>query len=203
MEELCSMLISSQALPPLWLHPTTLRIFNILKKGGVLTQRKIAQEAQISHVHAGRILFELQKDNIAFHKTVGKAHLWELNHESYASKTLLRIQSFIESLPTPLEILQSMILESISKTSIAHIYLFGSIIKGDEKENSDIDLCIILKPKISHQDPSINNWITHLESRVLEMFGRRLEVHLFTSTEWTKKSLTPMGTQILQGLKIL
>jgi predicted nucleotidyltransferase len=83
-----------------------------------------------------------------------------------------------------------------SDLGFAEAYLFGSFAKGNQHDNSDIDIAIILKDNISHS----------FETDVQLMIIRRdeetiIEPHAFTKDEFDYK--IPIVNQILKyGIKL-
>ncbi len=67
------------------------------------------------------------------------------------------------------------IIKELEKNNFLSVVLFGSVAKGLDDENSDLDLvCIGLNKKI--------------QSKIQEKLDRELNIHQFTLAEWKKQS---------------
>jgi len=65
--------------------------------------------------------------------------------EKYKNKPFPDFSSVIPMIP-------HMIFEKIDKDTIEKIYLFGSYAYGEPNENSDVDVCVIIKNEINRPE---------------------------------------------------
>lgn len=78
---------------------------------------------------------------------------------------------------------------------IAEAYLFGSYAKGNQHDNSDIDLAIVLKEGVNH------TFDTEVKLMVMRGEETMIEPHAFSKTEFDGN--VPIVDQILKyGIKI-
>lgn len=165
-----------------------------------MSEREIASILKVSHMSINRTMRELAAINFVNFVTIGKAHLWRVNRRSYAFRVLSKFIKCISDIKEPSEDLKSTILRKLSKTLIKRIVLFGSVAKGLEKENSDIDIFILVKNKQSKKklDPQIEE----LSNLCLEMYGNRLAPYLLTPQEMKQKKNLKLISEINKGLEI-
>ena len=107
-----------------------------------LTGRQVASLAGLSAMGAKKALDHLVELNLLAVRRVGRAHLYRPGENNLIVQRLLR----------PLFINEKMLLEEELKkvaqhfSNLAHsVYLFGSVSRGEESFESDIDLCVIVR----------------------------------------------------------
>jgi len=105
-----------------------------------LTGNEIARLAGISPLGCKNALDNLRDLNLLAVRKVGRANLYRLREDNLIVKKILR-QLFTEEKNFLEEELRK-VAENFS--SFAHsVYLFGSVARGEETFQSDIDLCVI------------------------------------------------------------
>lgn len=196
------MRISQPNLIEQWLDPLKLRILLQLQTEGILTERRLAKYVGVSHVTVSRILQLLERDRLASSKRVGRANLWSLNRECYGYLALEPILAVFEKARSPRRVLQDVLLEFLPKNKIQSATLFGSVVDGTERDDSDIDLGIILRPGIKADDPQFQKGIEGSVDRCYRLFGRRLAPYVLSDADWKRKRNTPLVRQIENGEKI-
>lgn len=153
-----------------------------------MSEREIASILKISHMSINRAMAELAEVNFVHYKAIGKAHVWTVNQKSFAYQSINRIVNAIDSCPLPLTELKKLILKYLPQNKAAHLFLFGSIAKGEEKADSDVDLLIVVKT--DKDKDRIEPLLDRLSSYCLDIFGNRLSPYLLSEKEWkSRKSL--------------
>ena len=99
-----------------------------------------------------------------------------------------------------LEELKSSISKTLPKTLIKKVILFGSVAKGLEKVNSDIDIFILVKDATSKKrlEPSIDK----LSNLCFEIYGNRLAPYILTESEMRQKKNLKIIFAVNTGLQI-
>lgn len=165
-----------------------------------MSEREIASILNVSHMSINRTMRELSEVNFVNFVTIGRAHLWKVNRKSYSFKVLTEFVKGISRIKDPLSDLKCMILTSIPKNLIKKVVLFGSIAKGEEKTDSDIDVFFLVKDVEAKErfGPSIDK----LSNICLETYGNRLSPYILTEQESKKKARQKFLSEINKGIVI-
>ena len=172
----------------------------ILTHKAQMSEREIASILKVSHMSINRTMQELSQLNLVHFITVGKAHLWSVNRQSYAYQVLFRLIEGISEIKEPLENLKLTILKNLSEALVKKIVLFGSIAKGTERPDSDIDIFILVKNKQYKQKLEI--YLEKLSNICLEVYGNRLAPYILTAKELEQKKNLKIISEINEGLQI-
>lgn len=184
------------------LDPLKIRLLRQLSQGGVLTERRLAAYTNVSHVTARQILQRFARHNLASSKRVGRANLWSINRKNYAYLMLEPVLAQIDAIEPPKEVLKKMLLECLPQDRLESLILFGSVVSGEERDDSDIDVCVILRPKTKADDEKLGKGLDLAVERCYELFGKRLSPHIFTAGSWKAKRGSPLVKQIREGERI-
>ncbi len=92
-----------------------------------MSEREIASILKVSHMSVNRTMRELAGVNFGNFVTIGKSHLWKVNHQSYAFKVLSALIKDVSVIKNPLEDLKDVLLKHLPKSLIKRAVLFGSI----------------------------------------------------------------------------
>lgn len=172
----------------------------LLTHKAFMSEREIASILKISHMSVNRKMQELADINFVNFITVGKAHLWKVNRKSYSFKVISSLIKVISGINEPIEDLKSTILKNLPKTLIEKVILFGSVAKGKEHVNSDIDIFILIKDMKSKKE--IESSIYELSKICFELYGNRLAPYILTNNEMKKKKNSKIISEIDEGIKI-
>lgn len=172
------------------LSPVKLKVAGfLLTHEAPMSEREIASVLKISHMSVNRAMEELSAINLVAFKTIGKAHVWMVNRKSYAYAAIKQILGAFNEQRSPLSALKGLILTHLSKEKISRVVLFGSVARGEERDDSDIDLLIVVRAE--KDKDSLESTLENLSTSCLDMFGNRLAPYVLSEKEWkTKKSLT-------------
>ncbi len=106
----------------------------------------------------------------------------------------------VSGIKAPLENLKEILLNNLPKTLIKKVVLFGSIAKGSERSNSDIDVFILVKDKLSKK--KLEPQIEKLSNICLEAYGNRLAPYILTEQEMEQKKNLKIVSEINKGIQI-
>jgi len=165
-----------------------------------MSEREIASIVKVSHMSVNRTLRELSEMNFVNFVTIGKAHLWKVNRKSYAFKTLSKLIKGISHIKDPLKELKATILKTLPKKIIKKVVLFGSVAKGTEKTNSDIDIFILVEDMATKK--KLEHSIGKLSNLCLEIYGNRLAPYILTKSEMKQKKNLKIISEINTGIQI-
>jgi len=164
-----------------------------------MSEREIASVSKVSHMSVNRIMRELADMNFVHYVTVGKAHLWRVNRKSYTFRVLSKVIKGSD-IKSPLDELKKNFLKHLPKTLIRKVVLFGSIARGSEQANSDIDVFILVKDMQSKEE--IEASIDKLSNACVELYGNRLAPYVLTEREMKNKKNLKIISEINQGIQI-
>ncbi len=165
-----------------------------------MSEREIASILKVSHMSINRTMRKLSEVNFVNFATVGKAHLWKVNRKSYAFKVLSEFINGFSRIKEPLSDLKGVILTNIPKNLVKKVVLFGSIAKGEEKTNSDIDIFFLVKDIKGKR--RLGPAIEKLSNACLEIYGNRLSPYILTEQETKKKTRQKFLSEINKGIEI-
>lgn len=170
--------------------PTRLKVAGfLLTHEAPMSEREIASVLKISHMSVNRVMGELSEINFVAFKTVGKAHMWMVNRKSYAYTVVKKIIKSANAESSPLAALKEIVLKHLPKERMLRVALFGSVAKGQERQDSDIDIFIVVRTEKDKE--SLETALEKLSINCLDMFGNRLAPYILSEKEWkAKKSLS-------------
>jgi len=114
-------------------------------RGKIFTIRELARTAGISHPEASKVVRELEKRGVLNLQPVGKAIQVSLNEESYILKSI--VEPIFRAEKSTLSYLISTIKPFFIDKRITSVAIFGSVARGVERDNSDLDLLVIADDK--------------------------------------------------------
>lgn len=140
----------------------------IVRETEELGLRDIARKAGVSASTAKTCLDFLLKNSIVAMRLVGKSHLFKIRHGFLASQ-IKRLYSLAEISSS------GIITELLANKKILSIVLYGSVAKGEDDKNSDIDLLVISRKKIKRPE---------LKGKL----DREVSLLICTYSEWKEKA---------------
>jgi len=165
-----------------------------------MSEREIASILKISHMSVNRTMRELADMNFVNFAVVGGAHLWRVNRKSYAFKVLHRLIKEVSETKEPLENLKETLLKNLPKALIKRVVLFGSLAKGSERPDSDIDIFIAVKNNQNKQ--KLEGFLDKLSNICLEVYGNRLAPYVLTEKEVSQKKKLKIISEVNKGLQV-
>ena len=165
-----------------------------------MSEREIASVLKVSHMSINRTLRELSELNFVNFITVGKAHLWKVNRRSYAFQVLSKLVKGVSEIKLPLEDLKKTILKTLPKTLIKKVILFGSLVNGSERPDSDIDIFILVRNEKDKQKLEV--YLEKLSTMCLELYGNRLAPYILTEKEIKQRKKLKIISEVENGMQI-
>ena len=172
----------------------------LLKHEALMSEREIAAVSGVSHMSVNRIMRELAEMNFVHILRAGRSHLWRVNRDSYVFQALSEILGFLAGSQEPFENLKKTILTNLPLSQIEKITLFGSVAKGTEQFNSDIDLYVQVKN--SQGKRKIRQAIEKLGLLCLEKYGNVLSPYILSEGELKRKGRLKLISNINQGITL-
>lgn len=172
----------------------------LLTHEAAMSEREIASILKVSHMSVNRTMRELARMNFGNFVTIGKSHLWKVNRGSYSFKALSALVENVSTIKNPLGDLKRAIVKYLPKGLVKRAVLFGSVSKGMEKPDSDIDLFILLKT--SYDRKKVEPFIEKLSNMCFETYGNRLAPYILTDQEMKQKKNLKIISEINDGIQI-
>ncbi len=156
--------------------------------GKSFTVRELASFIKVSHTPVLRSLGDLEGMNLIKIEKHGTASLLRINKESCLYKPLKDLFLFEEK--TKENLIEALRL-ALSKVKMA--VLFGSIQKGEERMDSDIDLLIVTDNK-----KKARKELEKQRIKIINKFGNVISPIILTEEEFKKKKNKPFAKDILK-----
>jgi len=181
-------------------NKTAWKILRILAEapGRGNERKEIKEITKAGNFALSNSLKELEMYNILLKKKIGKKEIYWLNSANPVVQEIMKLFELerikLKNLQPSKTIFLAKITDEISKFNPKSIILFGSYAKGIAVEESDFDLCIIVK----------GNKKGYL--RKLSKLPENVEVHLFEEKEFEelKKKKDPLVEEIIRdGIQLL
>ncbi|MFH1830003.1 MAG: nucleotidyltransferase domain-containing protein [Pseudomonadota bacterium] len=132
----------------------------------VISGREIASRIGYSPQATHNSLKKLETSHLITAKTVGRAKLYSISRKHwFLSDCLIPMWNKMDSW---LELVGQFYIEKLPTPPLS-VIVYGSFAKGEEHEESDLDLLFIYEDK--QYDPSFLDDILNLNSSVFEIFG--------------------------------
>lgn len=110
-------------------------------RGKIYTIRGLAEDAGASHPEVSKTLADLEKFGIVQIQPVGRAHQVSLNEKSYVLNKIILPMLKVEE--KTLDEVISILKTHLSKKRITSAAIFGSVAKGKEQVDSDLDVLVL------------------------------------------------------------
>lgn len=149
-------------------------------RGKIFTIRGLAQEAKVSPNETALIIHELENFGIVKIQPVGRAYQLELNKDSYILNKV--IEPMVQAEKNTLGELLAILKKHLDIKKITSAAIFGSVVKGQEKLDSDIDLLVIS----NDHDHAIAQ-ISNASEQVFSVFHGGLSPIIFSDKEFKAK----------------
>ncbi|MFQ6130231.1 MAG: nucleotidyltransferase domain-containing protein [Candidatus Hadarchaeaceae archaeon] len=128
------------------------------------------------------ILSLFERYGLVKSRRVGKSILWKVDENNYLTKSLILPSFEVER--NLVDHLKQRISTIVRRFPVQNAVIYGSIARGDERPDSDIDLLLIVKKK--------GKWVEELQDKlrreILGLFGNLLSILICTQNEYKKMS---------------
>lgn len=156
------------------------------------TGRELASlTKEVSSMAVSKSIKDLTSMNLVNLEHHGKSNLLKLNKNSYLFEPLKNL--FLSEEATIIK-LKEKIKKHLSIYYIKTVAIFGSVAKGEEKINSDIDLFIITDNK-----RLTNEAMEKLQKEINMEFGNILMPYIMTKEEFKNKKNKPIMKNIIEN----
>lgn len=172
----------------------------VLKEGFRMTGRELARICGISHSMAIDTLKEFEEINLVYNFRAGKSVVWMTKTESYAYLIAKKLYDKKEEY-LPVEHLKTMLINSLPGKITKRAVLFGSVSKGEEKYNSDIDLFVMVDS--AKNKKKMEEFLQDLSIKCGKLYGNVLGFYLLTENEFAARKNLAVIKNIEKGIKLI
>jgi predicted nucleotidyltransferase len=142
------------------------------------TGRELGRASGVSAAQVNRDLKELLATGVVNREVSGRSHVWQLNLKHVLVSQMSRWFSEEESY---LRRLLDEIGSHLTGAPIIEARVFGSVVRGDERADSDIDLFIHVRGAAEKED--VETRLETFRHSVWEEFGNALSPIVYTDRE--------------------
>lgn len=161
-------------------------------KGKVFTIRGLADSSDVSVNETALTVEKLSKFGIVKIQPVGRAHQVTLNEKSYILNKIMEPIFIAES--KTLDELIPVLKKHLSTKKILAAAIFGSVAKGEEKEDSDMDL-LVISDDFFHATLAIS----HAAGEAIPKFYSKMSPLIFSKKEFLSKRNGDLIRSILEN----
>src|SRR2546427_3549040 len=106
------------------------------------TGEDLGRKAGVSKPMTHQALSELVEENLVARRVAGRAYLYRLVPGSYSAKL---VAPLFRDDNSPIEGLARLLGKKLEASPVASANLYGSVVRGEEKPDSDIDIYLVLR----------------------------------------------------------
>jgi len=163
-------------------------------RGKIFTVRKLAEAAGVSSSEAAVVVQHLEKEGLLRLQPAGKSYLVSLNERNYALSKIIKpmIKAEQETYAELVSILKKHF--ERGRGAIISAVVFGSVSKGEEKEDSDVDLLVISK-----DFDSATAIVSKAQEEVSLIFNSRLSPMILSEKELRAKKRDRLVRSIISS----
>jgi len=172
----------------------------ILFPSPVITGRGIARELAMSHVSCIRSLNELVAVGALMRKRVGTSTTYEIPADSILFSKMLKPLFVRES--RLLDSLVGCLLDGFEK-EVKAVFLYGSVARSEETENSDVDLLVVLKSGVKKGEITKKLASNKSEAFGLYLVGIHVITYSYNEYEAHKRQGLPLIKEVLSEGRLL
>lgn len=152
--------------------------------GKVFTVRGLAKDAGVSPSEASLILRELEEAGAVKLQPVGRSYLVTPNEKSFVLQRIIKplVRAESETLEQLRNQLKRVFKPWVKRREITSVYLFGSVVSGEEKKDSDVDIFII-----SNNSRKANEAAAKAQAQISASFNKKISPLIFCEREFDSK----------------
>jgi predicted nucleotidyltransferase len=151
----------------------------LLRSGGrEWTGRELAKASGVSAPQTMEALYRLYDEALVRQRRAGRASLWTLEEGHFLVE---RLRPLLALDPESLRALVQALEAGLSRSGAVEAWLFGSVARGDEDPNSDVDLLVVFPDQ--RRATAWSKRLRDLEADVLAHFGNPVQAIVYTARQ--------------------
>lgn len=183
-----------KAIESIFGSPAKVRILrSLLNSPQPLSGRQLGELSGLTHKGAIHAIQSLVDMGAVKQRRVGKAYQYSLSKGNI----------FVEKIITPCIRAESGLFDSLKKDIAAHfgtdaisLVLYGSIVRGEEKKGSDIDLLVVARDE--REKKAVEEKAELRAHYFNKRYNALLSLHCFTLSEISAKKASPLIKSIIK-----
>lgn len=164
------------------------RVLTVLAEapGQGITKEEIRKTTKLGGNSIFDSIIVLLKNDMILSEKAGKKTFYKMNMSNKYSRLVSEIiqneRRDLNNMSLKIAIIiREYVRQIFEMIDVSSVYVFGSIVKGSYREDSDIDIAIITKKDISAKERIM---LEKIGERVEKRFGREIQPHFFTEKEF-------------------
>lgn len=171
----------------------------IRPRGAQWTGREMARAAGCSAPQAMKALLQFERLGLVSRRTVGRAHLWKFDEEHVLGEPIRSLFTFESELPNRF---QRDLEKELRGLPIRSARLFGSVARGTETNDSDVDLYLELGASGSEEE--LQRALTGVMLRFIRKYGTVISPFIHSKRDVKKPSNPALLSEIReQGISLI
>lgn len=163
------------------------------------TGRELAQKARVHPNRTHEVLRRFEDVGLAEHRTIGRAHLWQLRSQHWLFPPL---QKLFQDEARAYDAVAEKIRKSLEQMAdIRAAVLFGSLVSGSERPSSDIDLLVLVDSEATKR--KLAGQLEALQKDIGTTFGNPLSPLMYSAKEYNRKRGTGLVKSIQRQGRVL
>jgi predicted nucleotidyltransferase len=160
--------------------PARIAVLKTLLKspGREWTGREMARASSVSAPQAMDALYRLYDEAVVRQRRAGRVSLWALEEHHFLAEKLRPLMDVdnasTRELTAALEV-------ALKGSGALEAILFGSVARGDEDPNSDVDILVVFPGK--RRAAAWTSTLRDLESQILSRFGNPVQALVYTAQQ--------------------
>ena len=167
-------------------------------RGEALSGRELARRVSASPSQVNEHLGSLEAQGLVRSQTIGRVHAWSLSTEHALAAPL---QHLFEAEPAIFDQLRARLEAVLRPLPIERAILFGSVVRGDDRPESDIDLFVETRGKAEKEE--VADALGRASQEFALRFGNPLSNLILTRAEVERGSYPELLASIeREGLRL-
>ncbi|MBI2176157.1 nucleotidyltransferase domain-containing protein [Candidatus Woesearchaeota archaeon] len=164
-------------------------------KAKTFTGRELAESIRLTHTGVRRALRELQASNLVKLEYHGRSNLITLNTGSYAYNALQTLFG-VEA-----EMFKDHFVQELKReipNGMVSCAVFGSVARGTEKPDSDVDVLFITGNK-----EAVQKFVEEKQQFFVKRYGNVIAPYIMSKNEFVRKKNTPFVKGVLESYNLI
>ncbi len=166
------------------------RILSVLAEapGQGITKEEIKKITKLGGNSLFRSVEVLLRNDMIVYEKAGKKTYYRMNmankYSRFASEIISNERRDLNNMNLKIvTILREYVRQAMDSVEIKAMYVFGSIVKGSYREDSDVDIAIISENELSAKERIL---LEKIGEKIERRFSREIQAHFFTEKEFKK-----------------